>query len=375
MFLQESFKLRVLFIMHLPPPVHGAAMAGNYIKTSRLINDEFKTIYINLATNKKLSESGKGSIKKLLTFFSLVKNVVATLRKSKFDICHVSLTASGLGFYKDLIIVSILKIFGNKIVYHFHNKGVKEASNNWINRLLYRFVFRNTKSILLSLQLYPDIEMYVKSSDVFYCPYGIPPVSSHLNVKEYSSENLKKCKFLYLSNMMIEKGVYVLLDAVKELKNRQLFFECHYVGAWSDVTEEAFKKKVYENGLKELVFAHGPKYGSEKEFFFNEADIFLFPTFYHYETFGIVNLEAMQYSLPIVSTPEGGIPDVVVDGETGFLVPQNNSKELADKLELLIKQPELRLKMGIAGKERFENLFTLNKFERRLIEIIKEAAD
>jgi glycosyltransferase involved in cell wall biosynthesis len=164
-----------------------------------------------------------------------------------------------------------------------------------------------------------------------------------------------------------------LLDAVKDLKKKNIPFECHFVGAWSDITETLFKQKIEESGLSEVVFAHGPKYGADKYSYFQSADIFLFPTFYHYETFGIVNLEAMQHGLAIVSTPEGGIPDVVIDGETGFLVPQKNSKDLADKLELLIHQPELRTKMGMAGKKRFETNFTLDRFEKRFFDILKQA--
>jgi glycosyltransferase involved in cell wall biosynthesis len=112
----------------------------------------------------------------------------------------------------------------------------------------------------------------------------------------------------------------------------------------------------------------GKKYGTDKEAIFSKADIFAFPTYY--ETFGLVNLEAMQFCLPIVSTFEGGIPDVVNDGKTGFLVPQKDAKALADKLERLIKNPALRKQMGKAGREKYEKEFTLNAFEKRLKEIL-----
>jgi glycosyltransferase involved in cell wall biosynthesis len=123
-----------------------------------------------------------------------------------------------------------------------------------------------------------------------------------------------------------------------------------------------------------MIFAHGPKFGNEKIAFLKKADIFVFPSYFHNETFGLVNLEAMQYSLPIVSTFEGGIPDVVEDGITGYLVPQLDSVMLADKLECLIKKPELRTKMGIAGKERFKSLFTYEHFQENIKNILGSAA-
>jgi glycosyltransferase involved in cell wall biosynthesis len=84
----------------------------------------------------------------------------------------------------------------------------------------------------------------------------------------------------------------------------------------------------------------------------------------------LVLLEAMQHSLPVVSTFEGAIPDVVEDGVTGFLVLQRDAIALAEKIELLIKNPELRTSMGIAGRKRYENNFTISIFENRLKEIL-----
>ena len=320
----NTFKTRVLFLAHLPPPVHGAAMAGNYIKTSTYINDELDTTYINLATNTKLEESGKWSTKKFSTLYKLLKTIGTTLRRNKIDICHMSLTASGPGFYKDFLVVALLKRFKVRIIYHFHNKGVKTASIGRINNELYKYVFKHTQSILLTPHLYDDIQKYVSKADVYYCPYGIPFEPIVLQNKEKAKPEI--CRFLYLSNMMQEKGAYILLEAIKLLRERNINFVCNFVGGWSDISPNEFAERVKQYDVSEFVFAHGPKYGTEKYEFYSAADVFIFPTFYHYETFGIVNLEAMQYGLPVIATPEGGIADVVKHEETGFLVPQKESR-------------------------------------------------
>ena len=128
-------------------------------------------------------------------------------------------------------------------------------------------------------------------------------------------------------------------------------------------------KKIKEFGLKDKVNYIGKKYGEDKNRYWQYADIFVHPTFS--DCFPLVLIEAMQYSLPIVSTFEGGIPDIVVDSETGFLVPQRDAVALADKLEILIKNPELRKQMGEAGRKKYEEEFTLERFENRLVEILK----
>jgi glycosyltransferase involved in cell wall biosynthesis len=79
----------------------------------------------------------------------------------------------------------------------------------------------------------------------------------------------------------------------------------------------------------------------------------------------------MSYFLPIVSCPEGGIPDQVDESVSGFLVPQRDVERLADRLEQLIKDEPLRTRMGIAGRERYVAKFTDHAFEARLVAILQ----
>jgi glycosyltransferase involved in cell wall biosynthesis len=172
---------------------------------------------------------------------------------------------------------------------------------------------------------------------------------------------------------MIEtKGVFISLEACSILKNKKIPFRCVFVGGEGDISENQFILRVQDMGLQNQVEYQGKKYETDKELIFSESDIFIFPTFYSKETFGLVNLEAMQHSLPIISTNEGAIPDVVINGVNGFIVPQQNSKVLANKLEILIKDPELRIKMGLAGKKLYEEKFTLEIFEKRMVEILQD---
>jgi len=364
-------KPKVLFILHLPPPVHGAAMMGKFIEESTVINSSFNADYINLSASNDIREVGKGGISKIFSTLTIMARVLKALLSKRYELCYMTLTAKGYGYYKDLMVVAILKIFRKKIIYHFHNKGVATQEQNTIDNLLYRFTFKATKSILLSSLLYPDISRYVNREDVFFCANGIPELETDAAIKKrYNS--LNTCNLLFLSNMVAEKGVLVLLNACKLLKENGTLFECHFVGAWADVSEDTFNQYVSKNNLSDCIFTHGKKYDQDKLKFYRSADIFVFPTFYHNECFPLVLLEAMQFGLPLISTNEGGIADIISDGETGFIVAQNNSAELSDKLEYLIKNPELRLKMGVAGRKRFEKKFTLGHFENHLSEILKK---
>lgn len=185
----------------------------------------------------------------------------------------------------------------------------------------------------------------------------------------------KKFNVLFLSNMMAEKGVWTLVSAAQVLSLRGFDFEVHFVGKWSDISEDDFIALVKEARLESVCMAHGPQYGKDKEVFWRNADLFVFPTFYHNECFPLVLLEAMQHGVPCVSTAEGGIPSIIDDGKTGFLVERQNAKMLAEKMAWLMEHPEECKCMGMKGREKFEREFTLDVFERRLKSILEQCLE
>lgn len=360
-------KSKVLFVLHLAPPVHGASMVGTYIQGSTLIKEIFETAFINLSTANNLFDIGKTSFKKLVSILKLYSQIIAYLVKHNIDLCYLTINASGVAWFKELVIVVILKSFQVPVIYHYHNKGVRQNANSFWKKQLYKFQFAKTKSILLSSLLENDISQFVAKSDIFTCPNGIPN-SSNL-IHENKPRGL--CQILFLSNLIESKGVYVLLDACQILKDRNILFRCVFIGREGDISCNQLKKKIEQLGLEEFVEYQGKKYGFEKEKAFADSDIFAFPTFYHNECFPLVALEAMQYALPIISTYEGAIPELVLDGTTGYIVPKQDAQALADKLEVLILKPALRNEMGQAGKKMYEEKFTLEIFEKRMVEIIQ----
>ena len=105
--------------------------------------------------------------------------------------------------------------------------------------------------------------------------------------------------------------------------------------------------------------------------FWKDADIFVFPTLN--EAFGLVAVEAMEYGIPVVASAEGGIPDIIDNGNSGYTLEKNNPIDLASAIERLLKEPELRNSMGEAGRRRFEEKFTEEVFEKKMRECLENA--
>lgn len=363
-------KPKILFIMHMPPPVHGAAMVGKYIHDSHIINEAFDCYYFNLTLARNLSDIGKGGIRKFINFLKQLHNIRKNVQNIHPQLCYVTPNAKGSAFYKDFFVVILLKLMKQNIIIHYHNKGVSTRQDRILDNFLYKIFFKRIKVILLTETLYDDIKKYVNRENVFICPNGIPET---LKEEPTSIRNNKIPHLLFLSNLIISKGVLVLLDACKILKEKGYSFVCDFIGGETqEMNTNQFKEETNKRGIQNEIVYNGKKYGEEKASYFKNADIFVFPTFYYNETFGLVNLEAMEYKLPIVTTNEGGIKDVVKDGENGFIAQKKDPVSLAICIEKLLNDKQLRQKMGENGYKRFQEKFTLSIFENRMKEILME---
>ncbi len=362
----DSVKPRLLFLLHLPPPVHGSTVVGRCIRESRVITDSFECDFVNVLTSRSMQAVGKAGVRKLLHYLRTMGVLTQKLLSAPYDLCYMALATHGWAFRKDALLVGLVKLFQIPMVYHLHNKGISARHHQRWDDYLYRRVFHDSSVILLSRHLYGDIQKYVRPARVYYCANGIVP-------REDSGWWPPRLEtpptILFLSNLIESKGVLVLLEACRLLKEKGDSFTCRFVGTPSDITRERFEAQVSAQGLADCVVYEGGKYGREKDRCLRDADIFALPTFE--DCFPLVVLEAMQAALPVVSTYEGGIPEIVEDGRTGFLCPPRDPRALARKLEILIGDPALRKAMGEAGRCKYEAEFTLARFEQCLLDILR----
>ena len=353
---------RILFLGQFPPPFHGVSVMNSYITNSELIlsNYNLEIVDLKFSTSiKNLRKISTGKIYKVLYYgYQIVKKVLT----KKPDIVYFIIVPTGLPFYRDAFYVMLLKLFKCKIVFHLHGKGIKnEARKSSFKKHLYKWVFKNTDVICLSDHLTGDISEVCRSKP-FIVPNGIKVQPVFNRIADRSEESPPQ--ILYLSHYLRNKGILVLIDALAILHNQGFIFNARLAGEPADLTIEFLEQQIKNKNLSEVVKVLGPLYGDNKSIEFQNADIFVLPTYN--DVFGLVNLEAMQYKLPVVSTFEGSIPDVVIDNVTGFLVETRNSQMLAEKLAILLNNRDLRLEMGMKGFERFMNNFTLDQFFDKL---------
>jgi glycosyltransferase involved in cell wall biosynthesis len=362
---------KILFIVQLPPPLHGASVMNNLVFNSELINSNFSVDLINLQFARSLEELKKFSFPKLFKAFLYCFSIIKRSLFYKPDLVYFTLSPKGYSFYRDSIYVFLLKLFNNKIVFHLHGKGIRESiKRTSINKHVYNWVFKNTYVICLSQRLTNDLEGVYKSLP-YIVPNGIRMLPE-IEGKEFE-KHVSVPQILFLSNYIRDKGILTIIDALNKLKKQGYIFNSRLVGAPVDLSIEFLKGHISDLNLSECIQITGPLFNDEKMCEFRNADIFCFPTYN--DAFPLVILEAMQFSLPVISTFEGGIPDIVIENETGFLVDAQNPEILADKISILLKDKQLRIDMGKKGHERFINNFTLTHFENNIYKTFQAILD
>lgn len=106
---------------------------------------------------------------------------------------------------------------------------------------------------------------------------------------------------------------------------------------------------------------------------FQHCDVFVLPT--EAEAFGIAAVEASAAGLPVIATAVGGLTDVVIDGETGYLIKPGDVRTLADRLQKLLENPPLRTHLGQAARDRAETRFNARRTARHLAEHLVQLAE
>jgi D-inositol-3-phosphate glycosyltransferase len=156
---------------------------------------------------------------------------------------------------------------------------------------------------------------------------------------------------LYVGRLAPIKGLETLLDAIALLARRGRRARLIIVGGEADEPRDGHEAdlhaRIATQGLGDLVGFVGPQRQETLRSYYVAADVTVLPS--HYESFGMVALEAMACGSPIVASRVGGLTTTVRDGVTGFLVPEGDVGALADRLETLLGDPDLRWRLGREG--------------------------
>lgn len=360
-------KPKILFLTQVPPPIHGSSMVTQSILENKAVQQTFDIDLVETQLAFSLKDIGQFHIKKV---WNALKTWFLTFKKlllNSYDLSYITLSPMSFAFYKDALLVLLLKIFSVPYVIHLHGKGIENEAKNSFKKRIYQFVFKNSEVIVLAEPLKQDIAA-VHHGPIHVLPNGIPEIPNTTNT-EKSTEPLT---FIFLSNLFQTKGVLTLMDAAKILKTQtDQPFKLKIVGADGDVTAADLKERIENEDLPEIEVT-GPLYGDDKFDALSRAHVFVFPSQYANECFPLSILEAMQSGLAVICSTVGGIPAMVEPEKNALYVSPDSPQDIADKMMLCLDDSAMVKSMGANNQKRFSEKFTSDIFIQNFIKIIQQ---
>jgi glycosyltransferase involved in cell wall biosynthesis len=268
--------------------------------------------------------------------------------------------------------IILLKVFKNiAIICYFHNvptnSGIRRALGWLINSIADRVIVisRAVQQGLIALGIDErkvlvihnglDIEKFEDASPYdFRDKYG------------WASNTIL---IGYVGQFIPNKGIWDFIKAAELSLRRDQ--SCRFVMIGKANQEDTYQQTIVEHvhalGLEHYVVFTG--WMDEMEKVYGALDMVVVPSL-HEEPFGLVNIEAMASGVPVIATRVGGIPEIVIDRKTGFLVEKEKPEQIAECIFQLAKNAGLREKMGQAGRERIRQMFDIRRNAHLVQEVL-----
>ena len=329
------------------------SLKGNFDNVEK-ISKKVKIIYLPFGT--KLGY--------YLNIFAL-KRIIS---KEKPDLINAHY-ASGYGTLGRLsgFNKKLLNVWGSD-VYDFPNES----------KLKKRIIEKNLKNYTAiastSYCMAEETKKYLenKSKEIFITPFGVDTEKfKNLNIEK--KEN--KITVGIVKTLTEKYGIEYLIKAIKELENildtenyKKIRLLIYGKGELKNKLEDLTK----ELQIEDKVIFKGYISNEDVPKALNEMDIFVVPSILDSESFGVVAVEAMACKIPVIASSVGGLKEVIIDKETGYLVPKKDHKEIAKYLKKLIIDKNLRTSLGENGRKRVLENYDWNSNVDYMIKIYRE---
>ena len=322
------------------------------IETIGKINDNVKVIYLPFGT--KLGY--------YLNVFALKK----IISKENPDLINAHY-ASGYGTLGRLsgFNKKLLNVWGSD-VYDFPNES--KIKKRIIEKNLKNYTAIASTSYCMAEETKKYLEN--KSKEIFITPFGVDTEKfKNLNIEKKENE----ITIGIVKTLTENYGIEYLIRAIKELENildienyKKIKLLIYGKGELKNKLESLTK----ELQIEDKVIFKGYISNESVPKILNEMDIFVVPSIN--ESFGVAAVEAMACEIPIIASSVGGLKEVILDKETGYLVPKKDHKEIAKYLKKLILDKKLRTSLGKSGRKRVLENYDWNSNVDYMIKIYRE---
>jgi len=354
----------------VPPPTHGQSIATQALFDADL--HPLEKVIVEIRSSKVLASVGRFSFSKALSLVPLVARTwlkFATFRPRV--LYYTAGSGAWIPFIRDFVFLSLCRPLFHRTLIHYHSGNLVEfLEGSKIRSLIGRWIYgRGAWTIRLGKScpapLYPG-------NQVFDVPNGID-APDNLPPRQLSAS----FRILFLGNLFEDKGVIDLIDAVAVLASKHpIPITLSLIGGWPDPeTRVKIEKRIRLLPANVLCPPPAPLYGAEKWEALSNHDVFAFPSYYSSENFPLVIIEAMAAGLPVVASDWRGIPSLIENDVTGWVVPPKDVPKLAGTLENLLLDPVLRSSIARRAHDRYRKDLTASSYIGAMRSVLLKASN
>jgi colanic acid/amylovoran biosynthesis glycosyltransferase len=258
-----------------------------------------------------------------------------------------------------------------KIITSFHGYDVNEINS----RQYYTELFKNGDAFTVNTEFTKRriLSLGAPNDRVNILPVGLE-IEKYEYKKRVTSD--RSVKVVTVARLVEKKGIQYSIKAVANVIMRKPRRNIHYNIAGDGPLRDELESLITELNMGDKIKLLGWLDQDEIRELYRKADIFVLSSVTakngDKEGQGLVLQEAQAVGLPVISTLHNGIPEGVLDGKTGFLVPEKDVETLADRIAYLIENPEDRIRMGRAGRKFVQQNYDIKKLNQRLLSIYEQ---
>lgn len=279
------------------------------------------------------------AFRKLLQAIVALFQLLIVSIAGRVDIVHIH-TSHGASFLRKAVYHVVARCLGKRTVLHVHGSMFVEFYRNgpkWLRSCIQTTLSTANAVLALSPQWAADLRNMAPGAHIHVVPNGV-------RIEGRLQPELSNSYFLFLGRIGQRKGSYDIVRALERTGNPHI----HVVFA-GDGEGDGVATLARELGVERQVSIRSWVRGTEKEELLEGATGFVLPSYN--EGLPMALLEAMAAGLPAISTPVGGIPEVVIHDQTGLLVPPGDVDSLAEALKTLYDNRGTRQRLGKSGRE------------------------
>ena len=313
---------------------------------------------------RRLVTRGKGSLWAAQGIFpaALLQLAYAAAR-GDVDLLHIHLSVRGSS-YRKAVLAKLARMLGVPYVVHLHGTDYKEfwqQTNPYLRAELAR-MFGGSAAILVLGAYWAKVVAELQPSTISKIVV-LPNATASAGMRPPRETAGSGVRITFLGQLGQRKGSADLLAALVSLS--QLPGWTATLAGDGPVAET--RKQVESAGLSARVHVPGWISTAQRAALLNQTDMLVLPSYA--ENLPMVVLEAFAHGVPVISTPVGAIPEVVLPERNGLLVEPGDVTTLAAAIRRLLETPDLRMRMGEAARQDHSAKFEMNRYLLRLSEL------